>query len=231
MHLSYRLNTVASFVTPGNRLADIGTDHGYVPITLVRNNVIPSAIAMDINKGPLMKAKANIEDAHLEDRIQIRISDGLSSLNENEADTVLIAGMGGMLIKQILAEGAKVLGTVKELVLSPHSHAGEVRKFLQDHGYRLVKETMLEEDGKTYQVLKAKRGNMDYTEEIHFKYGKMLLDSKNPVLYNHLIQQRDKTEQILMHLMENPAKAAKTRVNELNSLLDLIKQALTYYID
>ena len=93
--LSKRMKAVASMVTPGNILADIGTDHGYVPIALVQRERIPKAIAMDINKGPLQRAKDNIVLYHMEEYIETRLSDGVEALLEGEVDTILIAGMGG----------------------------------------------------------------------------------------------------------------------------------------
>ena len=109
MELSKRLRMNASFVTPGNRLADVGTDHGYIPIALVQTGKVSRAIAMDINKGPLERAALHIREQHLEDRITTRLSDGMTALKEGEADTVLIAGMGGALTVHILEGGSPMV--------------------------------------------------------------------------------------------------------------------------
>ena len=121
MNISRRLNRLAELVTEGSRLADVGTDHGYVPLCLCREKKIPSAIAMDINEGPLKRAKSHIADAGLENYIETRLSDGLHELRGGEADTVLIAGMGGALMVRILTEGTRALMGVRELVLQPQS--------------------------------------------------------------------------------------------------------------
>ena len=121
MQLSDRLQAVASMVTENSRLADVGTDHGYIPIYLCEMGKIPSAIAMDVKKGPLLRAKMNIERYHMQEKIRIRLSDGVLKLNPDEADSVVIAGMGGTLVMKILEEGKKVLVDVKELVLQPQS--------------------------------------------------------------------------------------------------------------
>ena len=105
MNISKRLNRLAGMVTEGSRLTDVGTDHGYVPLCLCRQGRIPSAIAMDVNEGPLLRAKEHIREAELDAYIETRLSDGLSALNPGEADTVLIAGMGGNLMERILADG------------------------------------------------------------------------------------------------------------------------------
>ena len=102
------MKAVAAMVTSGGVLADVGTDHGYIPIALIQRQRIKSAIAMDINKGPLARAQDNIASARLGDYIQTRLSDGVAALGEGEADSILIAGMGGELVIHILSEGEKV---------------------------------------------------------------------------------------------------------------------------
>ena len=115
MQLSERMQRLAALVTAGNRLADVGTDHGYIPIALVQEGKIPSALAMDINQGPLARAEAHIRQAGLSTYIKTRLSDGLLELRKDEADTVLAAGMGGMLILRILNGGGHCLRGIKEL--------------------------------------------------------------------------------------------------------------------
>ena len=137
MQLSKRLSAVAGFVTPGNRLADVGTDHGYVPIYLVETKKIPSAIAMDINEGPLLRAQQHIRDAGLGEYIQTRRSDGADALRPGEADTLILAGMGGPLMERILTQGRLVLEDCREFILQPQSEIREFRKYLQMNGRRM----------------------------------------------------------------------------------------------
>ena len=124
---------MASMVTTGGILADIGTDHAYVPIALVQRQKIKGAIAMDINEGPLARAQEHIRAARLEKYIQTRLSDGAEALLPNEADSILIAGMGGELILHILTEGELVCSTAKELILQPQSEIHKVREYLRQH--------------------------------------------------------------------------------------------------
>lgn len=121
------MKAVASMVTTGGILADIGTDHAYVPIALVQRQKIKGAIAMDINEGPLARAQEHIRAARLEEYIQTRLSDGAEALLPNEADSILIAGMGGELILHILTEGESVCSTAKELILQPQSEIHKVQ--------------------------------------------------------------------------------------------------------
>ena len=140
MELSKRLNTIASFVTEGCCAADIGTDHGYIPIYLVRQGICPRAFAMDINAGPLERAKQHIAEMGAADRISCLLSDGLDQLPEKDVDSVIIAGMGGDLIVKILDQDQDKLKEVRELIVSPQSHPERVRRWLHDHNFRILEE-------------------------------------------------------------------------------------------
>ena len=129
--------------------------HGYVPISLCEGKQIPSAIAMDINEGPLLRAKSHIEEAGLTGYIQTRLSDGLAALKAGEGDTVLIAGMGGILMEKILHEGRETLSSVRELILQPQSEIRQFRTWLREQGLRITDEKMVEEDGKFYPMMRA----------------------------------------------------------------------------
>ncbi len=200
MELSHRLSVIAEAVSPGNRVADIGTDHGYVPIYLVKKGICPSAIAADINQGPIDRARVNIEREHLSDRIVTRLSDGLSSLEPEECDTVVIAGMGGELICRILTEGSRFLKAGCELVLSPQSELFKVRHMLHKNNYRIAAEHFLKEDGKYYTVMRCVPGEESYETETEYEYGKLLIEEKNPTFLEYLEKQLIKTDHILQKM-------------------------------
>lgn len=145
--ISERLRTAAGLIGEGERLADVGTDHGYVPIYLVERKHIPSAIAMDIRTGPLERAREHIRMYGMEDYIQTRLSDGVAALKPGEADTILIAGMGGGLVKHILESGRVICEQAHGLVLQPQSELPKVRRFLMENGYVTEREEMVMEDG------------------------------------------------------------------------------------
>lgn len=201
MELSKRLQTVSMAVTPGNRLADVGTDHGYIPIYLVKKGLCPKAYAMDVNKGPLARADEHIRQEMLSDRIETRLSDGLSKLSPEEADTIIIAGMGGELICRILREASHFLSAGKEFILQPQSEWFKVRHLLHDFGYHMEKEWFLKEEGKYYVVIKAlpaADGRKEaYPDEFQYVYGTCLLQERNPVLLEYLRKEKDKKQQIL----------------------------------
>lgn len=192
MKLSKRLMNVASFVSEGSNIADIGTDHGYVPIYLVKKNLVKNAFALDVRKGPLERAEVHIREEGLEDRIQTRLSDGMEKLQPGEADAIIIAGMGGELIVKILSEGRRLFPSIRELILSPQSELEKVRQYLQKNDFSIIKETMVLEDGKYYTIMKAVRGSMKEQSPIELKYGRYLLDEKNPVLIQYLNEKKKK---------------------------------------
>lgn len=218
----------ASFVTPGNRLADVGTDHGYIPIALRLEGVIPSALAMDVNPGPLERAKEHIQQFHLETDIHTRLSDGVQSLCPGEADSVLIAGIGGALTVKILTEGEEVLKTVQELILQPQSEIDKVRSYLLTHGYCITQEAMVYEEGKYYPAMKAVHGEMSLWQEAELQYGKYLLQEKHPILKQYLEEKLEQCEKILEKLSLQGKKEEKinARKEELQQEIQLIQQVL-----
>ena len=148
--------------------ADVGTDHAYIPIALVEEGKIPRALAMDINQGPLTRAEENIKAHGLEEKIETRLSDGLEKMKKGEADTVLIAGMGGLLTVRILSSKREVLGGAT-LVLQPQSDLPSVRGWLTEEGYAITAEDLVLEDGKYYQMMRAQKcGEMSEAKDWNY---------------------------------------------------------------
>ena len=225
MQLSKRLCAVASLVPQGCRLADVGTDHGYVPIWLVRQGRIPSAIAMNGRAGPLERAREHIRAAQLTGYIEARLSDGLSALAPGEADCVLLAGMGGPLMARILKEAEEKWDSIGVYVFQPQSDLGQFRRFLDAAGFRMTAEDMVEEDGKYYPMMRAVRGDAGYRNEreIDFLFGRGLLEGRHPVLRSLLERERTAYEEIVQKLRRQGGQEARTA--ELTAYLDRIKEA------
>lgn len=229
MQLSKRLTAIANMVRQGNRVVDVGCDHGYIPIWLVEQKRVPSALAMDINKGPLQRAAANIEQHGLSGYIQTRLSDGLKALKSKEGDTLVIAGMGGPLTERILEEGEEVLRSFEELILEPQSEIGHVRQFLQNHNYRIEEEDMVYEDGKFYPIMRVVHGHMESLKPEETKYGPKLLENKNPVLHKFLMCELHVKENLSHDLLRIQSEKAAGRLLELWQELSVIHRALEYY--
>lgn len=227
VQLSKRLLAAAEMVTKGNIVADIGCDHAYTSIYLCQAEIAPRVIAMDVNKGPLEGAKVHVEEAQLTEKIELRLSDGLQRLAPGEADTVLLCGMGGLLMIKILSDYPLATGSLKELILQPQSEIGEVRHFLHRQGYRITKEHMLKEDGKFYVMMRAEpcKEPHTYETECDYYYGKLLLEEKNEVLQEFLVRELRLRKNVLAALEGQTTENARTRRESLSREFSLIEEA------
>lgn len=160
MELTPRLQTVAVQVPPGSRFADIGTDHAYLPVWLLRGGVIESAIAADLRKGPLERARQTAAQYGVADRISFRLCDGLSAISGEEADVIAIAGMGGDTIATILAAAPWTKGIDKTLLLQPMTAFPDLRQWLQSNGYTIEEERIAREGKRLYSIWRVVAGEM-----------------------------------------------------------------------
>lgn len=255
MQLSRRLQAVADMVTDTDCVADVGTDHGYVPIYLVEHGICNRAIAMDIRKGPLQRAQEHIEEHQLGAYIQTRLSDGLAALKRDEAKTIVIAGMGGATMSGILEAGKNVIGPETMLVLQPQSELLEFRQYLGEHGYEVLAEDMVREDGKFYPMMKVRRSGNGAVKpngarseneaaagrslkgelqppftRLELLYGPLLLAQKHPVLKEFLVWQLGQKGKILENLSRNASLGTKAeRMEQIEEEMSCIRQALSRY--
>lgn len=155
LKLKSRLNMAAQMVRKGSRIADIGTDHAYLPAALILDGAVPCAIAADLRKGPLENAEATVKSYGIAEKVELRLSDGLKCVNPHEVDDIVIAGMGGILISEILEAAPWVKNENIQLILQPQSHDEVLRKWLWDNGFEITKEDACFEDGKTYICMAA----------------------------------------------------------------------------
>lgn len=158
MLLSDRMRAVTELVQPCKSIADIGCDHGYVAMELVRSKICRHVIAMDINSGPLDRARQNIAEYDMQEYIETRLSDGVSALQEGEVEGIVCAGMGGRLVISILEQGKERVGAMRQVVLQPQSELAEVRKYLRKKGFLIDREDIIYEDGKYYPMMRALPG-------------------------------------------------------------------------
>lgn len=229
MELSKRLQAVADLLSEGLCVADIGTDHGYIPIYLITSKKSSKVIAMDINEGPLLRAKEHIAEHGLEQHIETRLSDGVTALQAGECDAVIIAGMGGALAVKIMEAGEQLFRSLKEFVLQPQSELEKVRRYLCEQGYHIIAEDMVLEDGKFYPMMKVINAHTSCCNIMELRYGKFLLEQKHPILRHFLEKEVQIKGQILKQLECESGVHIEERKQELHTELSVIKEALETY--
>ena len=231
MELSKRLQAVADLVSDGLVVADVGTDHGYIPIYLIETKKSPKAFAMDVNKGPLLRAKEHIAEHGLISSIETRLSDGVRALKKGECDCVVVAGMGGALTIKIMEEGKDVFRNLKEFVLQPQSELQKVRAYLYQNAYSIVEENMVLDDGKFYPMFRVINGQSQEYHAIELCYGKLLLEQKNAVLKTFLQKEKAVKELILSNLEQSFGEHIEARRKEIQEELEGIEYALQRYYE
>lgn len=226
MSLSKRLRTVSAYIPHGMILADIGSDHAYLPCYAVLNGIVPKAIAGEVNEGPYQSAKGQVSSLMLEDKIDVRKGDGLQVISIGEVNVITIAGMGGQLISNILENGKEKLKGVEYLILQPNVGAHFVRAWLLHNNYQLKDEQIIEEDGKIYEVLYAKAGNskVPYNNfEKELLFGPFLLKQKSEIFKKKWHLERKSWENVLIQL-ENASAEQVEKKEDLYRKIRLVKE-------
>lgn len=219
--LSQRLQKVANFVPENARIADIGSDHAYLPVALVDSGKIDFAVAGEVVKGPFESAKNQVSSSNLTEKIIVRLANGIAAFDENDKiDTVVTAGMGGILISEILQADLNKLKTVETLILQPNNHEDTLRKFLMEHDFTIAAEAILEETGKIYEIIVAKHGKMKYSET-ELKYGPFLLQEKSAIFIKKWQKELQTLQKVYGKLPENHSKRTeiKRKISEIGAIL------------
>lgn len=231
--LSKRLKLIASYLPDQANFADIGSDHAYLPCYICLYDRHARAIAGELNKGPFLRATQHVADCKLSNQIEVIQGNGLHVLHDHQVDQVVIAGMGGTLIRSILEEGIAYLTDVKRIIVQPNVEAPTVRKWFHENNYVLVAEEIIKEDGHIYEILVADKGRdtNEYDEtntnntEIDLLFGPYLLKEKNQAFKEKWISEKAKKERIV-----NQMKQAKvinhSKIADYQWEITLIKEVL-----
>ncbi|HBF4557472.1 tRNA (adenine(22)-N(1))-methyltransferase TrmK [Clostridioides difficile] len=203
MKLTDRLLKIASLVSDGKKIADIGTDHGYIPVYLLKERKVPFAVLADVNKGPLDNAHKEVIQNNLLDKVDLRLGSGIEILEIGEVEEVIIAGMGGILISELLEAKKEVAHNVEKLILQPMQAQEELRYYLLNNGYEILKEVLVREDFRIYEIIVAKYTgkNTIIEDEIYYEVGIKLLENKDS-LFNDFIEKKIKTYSSIVNKLE-----------------------------
>ncbi|MGT2721079.1 tRNA (adenine(22)-N(1))-methyltransferase [Streptococcus porcinus] len=179
--LSKRLQMVADYIPYNRKLLDVGSDHAYLPIALVERGDIEAAIAGEVVQGPFLSAQKNIKTSGLDKQIEARLASGLEAMNlEDHIKTISICGMGGRLIAEILEAGKEKLVGVETLVLQPNNREDDLRHWLAANQFTIAAESILEENGKYYEIIQALPGSKALTD-LECRFGPLLSKEKSPI--------------------------------------------------
>lgn len=227
MKISDRLQHIANMIPKCTCLADIGTDHGYIPIFCILNGVCKKAIASDINKGPVEAANKNIKRYEITGGIDTRVGPGLSTLAPGEADVIVIAGMGGNLIADIIEEDMLVAEKADVLILQPVQYPEVLRKYLHKKGFKIIDEDLVCDGEKYYQIIKASKGeDPGYKSEASYYIGKILIDKGGALLKEYLEHKITKLNIILKSLEESKDNSRYREVVNLKEEFEEVMKCL-----
>lgn len=223
MNLSPRLLEIAKMVDKDSIVADIGTDHGYIPVYLIENQISKKVIACDINEAPLQSAINYINTKKLNEKIDTRLGDGLSPINIGEVDTAIIAGMGGILITNILDDNKDIVKTIEKFILQPMIASSDLRKYLYKNNYKIIDEKLVREDNRFYEIIVAVHGKDEIKNNIYYEIGKKLIEKKDPLLKLHIEKKIKKTKTILENIEKNSDKEKNQKYIELKKRLSKLE--------
>ena len=229
--LSKRLERVSTYIPSGAILADIGSDHAYLPCYAIKEGIASQAIAGEVVEGPFRSAVAQVKESGLEEQIAVRKGNGLEVLAAGEASAITICGMGGSLITRILDEGKEKLSGQERLILQPNIGSQFIRKWLMDKDWQLIAEEILEEDGKIYEILVAEKGepNKPYdgqNAEAAILMGPYLLKGQNEVFKKKWNQELTHWRRIIRQVEESGNERSMEKKEELARLIEIVEEAL-----
>lgn len=220
MKLSKRLISISNFIDDNSKVIDVGCDHALLDIYLFKNKKNISLIASDVRSGPLKQAKRNIDKYNCD--IKVKLGYGISTI-ESDVDTVVIAGMGGDTIVDILNNDSNLLVNVEKMVLSPQSEWMKVRKVISSLGFYISNEILVEDSDKYYLIIVAKKGYKDYND-LELEYGPLLLKNKSLEFLSYYKKVLAEEEKVLEKIPKEKIEEYKNKEKEINILKNMINE-------
>ncbi len=224
--ISNRLKSIIKLVPKNSIVADVGTDHGYVPAYLIDEGISKKVIATDISQGSLNKIIGYVKERKLEEYIDTRLGNGLEVLKPYEADTVIIAGMGGLLIRDILEDSKEITDSINTFILQAMIGSKELREYLFNNNFEIIDENLIKEDGKYYEIIKAKHGKDCVEKEIYYEIPKKLIEEKHPLLQEYIESKLEYSKNILDEIIDKDGEKVKERIEELKRDINNYKEVL-----
>ncbi|MBZ4656215.1 MAG: trmK [Thermoanaerobacter sp.] len=233
MKLTERLKKIVEYIPYGTKVADIGTDHGFIPVYLIENNIASYVIASDLKSGSLNKAIEEIKKRGLQSFIDTRLGNGLSVLKPHEVEVVVIAGMGGILISQILEESKEIAKTIQRFILQPMRDSDYLRKYLVENGYKIYDEDLVKEKQKYYEIIVAEHGRQNIKNDIYYDIGQKLIEKNHPLLKDFVQYKIDKIQRIINKLPKEKKKynQLKEKLEKFEVLRDGLKMSNNSFYD
>lgn len=221
-----RLECIVSMVDKCKTAADIGTDHGYVSEMLLKDEICEKIIATDLNEGPLNRAIEHLTKVNLSDRCDFRLGSGLTVLNEREADAIIIAGMGGELISDIIENRKDIALKTKQLILQPMTAVDTLRRYLSENGFEIIDENIVKEYHHFYFIIKAKKGIAKKEDSIYYEISKILIVKKQPVMAEYISKILDTNEKIIQNLEKANNVEYNVRIENLKEKNQKIRELI-----
>lgn len=225
--MSLRIDGIVNMAENCMCAADIGTDHGFIAIELVKRKKCKKVIATDINIGPLKKAEKNIKKEKLENKFELRRGAGLNPLNVEEVQEIFICGMGGNLIRDIILERIDIFKSVKCAILQPVQNPEVLRKFIYENGFKIIDEDLIKEDGIYYEIIKISYdGDASKVDPVFYTISKVLLEKKHPLLGEYINNKIDKLMEVSSAIKACTVSAIKRKTDletEIKKYRELLK--------
>jgi len=222
--LSPRLKIIADSINGYETVADIGSDHAYLPIYLVKNKMVKSVVATDVNKGPVRIAKARVAGHNTEDRIKVRQGDGLQAIKPGEAEVIVIAGMGGLLIRDILERDAETARSARLLILQPMRDSDKVRHWLPANSFKIVDEELVKEQDKIYEIMWVVPSDISGEAKGLQLVGDRIIEKKHPLLREFINRRTDELEKVMTALESMDTVNCRERAEECRAMLDFYRE-------